>query len=131
MHYEPGKVTINASGLAEVIPDIVVQHHGLLDSIVTDRGSLFISKIWSSLCYFLGIKQRLLTGLHSQTDGQTERQKSTIEAYLWAFVNFEKNDLAKLLPMAEVVEVWGFLLYMFMMILSLWAVYITSKLEGR
>ena len=101
VHYEPVKVTINAPGLAEVILDVVVWHHGLPDSIVSDRDSLFISKFWSSLCYFLGIKRRLSTAFHPQTDGQTERQNSTMEAYLRAFVNFEQNDWARLLPMAE------------------------------
>ena len=101
VHYEPVKVTIDAPGLAEVIIDVVVRHHGLPDSIVTDRGSLSTSKFWSSLCYFLGIKRRLSTAFHPQTDGQTERQNSTMEAYLRAFVNFEQNDWARLLPMAE------------------------------
>ena len=54
VYYKPVKVTINAPGLAEVILDVVVWHHGLPDSIVSDRGSLFTSKFWSSLCYFLG-----------------------------------------------------------------------------
>ena len=101
VHYEPVKVTIDAPGLAEVILDVVVRHHGLPDSIVSDRGSLFTSKFWSLLCYFLGIKRRLSTAFHPQTDGQTERQNSTMEAYLRAFVNFEQNDWARLLPMAE------------------------------
>ena len=101
VHYEPVKVTIDAPGLAEVIIDVVVRHHGLPDSIVTDRGSLFTSKFWSSLCYFLGVKRRLSTAFHPQTDGQTKRQNSTMEAYLRAFVNFEQNDWARLLPMAE------------------------------
>ena len=99
--YEPVKVTIDAPGLAEVIIDVVVRHHGLPDSIVTDRGSLFTSKFWSSLCYFLGIKRRLSTAFHPQTDGQTKRQNSTIEAYLRAFINIEQNDWARLLPMAK------------------------------
>ena len=64
VHYEPVKVTINAPGLAEVILDVVVRHHGLPDSIVSDRGSLFTSKFWSSLCYFLGIKRRLFITFH-------------------------------------------------------------------
>ena len=88
-HYEPVKVTIDALGLAEVIINVVVRHHGLPDSIVNDRGSLFISKFWSLLCYFLGIKRRLSTAFHPQTDGQTERQNSTMEVYLRAFINFE------------------------------------------
>ena len=82
VHYEPVKVTIDAPGLAEVIIDVVVRHHGLPDSIVTDRGSLFTSKFWSSLCYFLGIKQRLSTAFYPQTDGQTKWQNSIMEAYL-------------------------------------------------
>ena len=64
VHYEPVKVTIDAPGLAEVILDVVVRHHGLPDSIVCDRGSLFTSKFWSSLCYFLGIKRRLSTAFY-------------------------------------------------------------------
>ena len=36
-------------------------------------------------------------------DGQTERQNSMIEAYLQAFVNFERNNWARLLPMAKFV----------------------------
>ena len=92
VHYKPVKVTINAPGLAEVIIDVIVQHHGLPDSIVTDRGSFFNSKFWSLLCYFFGVKWRLSTAFYPQTDGQTERQNSTMEAYLQAFVNFKQND---------------------------------------
>ena len=101
VHYKPVKVTIDAPGLAEVIIDVVVRHHGLLDSIISDRGAIFTSKFWSSLCYFLGIKRRLFTAFHPQTDGRTEQQNSMIEAYLRAFVNWEQNDWARLLPMAE------------------------------
>ena len=72
MHYEPVKVTIDAPGLVEVIIDVVVWHYGLPDSIVTNRGSLFTSKFWSSLCYFLGVKRRLSTAFYPQTDGQTK-----------------------------------------------------------
>ena len=92
MHYEPAKVTIDAPGLAEVIIDVVVRYHGLPDSIISDRGAIFTFKFWSSLCYFLSIKRRLSTAFHPQTNGQTERQNSTMEAYLQAFVNFKQND---------------------------------------
>ncbi len=78
VYYVPVNVTINVPGLAEVIIDVVVRHHGVLESIVTDRGSLFTSKFWSSLCYFLGIKRKLSTAFHPQTDGQTKRQNSTM-----------------------------------------------------
>ena len=92
VHYEPIMVTIDALGLAEIILDVVVWHQGLPDSIMSNRGSLFTSKFWLLFCYFLGIKRRLSTAFHPQTDGQTKRQNSTIEAYLRVFVNFEQND---------------------------------------
>ncbi len=80
VYYEPVKVTINAPALAELINETAVWHHGLPDSIVSDCGSVFTSKFWFSLCYFLGIKQKLSTAFYPQTNGQTERQNKTMEA---------------------------------------------------
>ena len=42
VYYKPVKISIDASRLAEVIIDMIVWHHGLPNSIVTDKGSLFI-----------------------------------------------------------------------------------------
>ena len=42
IYYKPVKVTINAPCLAEIIIDMVVRHHSLSDSIVTDQELLFI-----------------------------------------------------------------------------------------
>ena len=101
VQYKTVTVTIDAPGLAKVIIDMVVRYQNLPNSIISDWEAIFISKFWSSLCYFLGIKQQLLNVFHPQIDGQTKRQNSTIEAYLRAFVNIEENDWAKFLPMAK------------------------------
>ena len=69
IHYKPIKVIIDTPRLVKVILNNVVWHHGLPDSIVTNRGLLFTLKFSSSLCYFLSVKQKLLTAFHSQTDG--------------------------------------------------------------
>ena len=103
VHFKPVKITLDAPELVEVIIKVVVNHYGLLNSIITNKGSLFTSKFWSSLCSFFGIKERLSTTFHPQTDGQIKQQNSTIEAYLRAFVNFEQNDWARLLPIAKFV----------------------------
>ena len=92
VYYEPVKVIINTLGLAEVIINVIVRHHGLPNSIVTNRGFFFLLKFWLLLCYFLGIKQRFSTTFYPQTDDQTKRQNSIMEAYLRAFVNFKQND---------------------------------------
>lgn len=101
MHYDPVKITIDAPGLAKVILDMVVWHHGLPNSIVTNKGLLFTSILWSLLCYFLSIKRRLSTAFYPQTNGQTERLNDTMKAYFRAFVNIEQNDWARLLPIAR------------------------------
>ena len=100
-YYEPVKINLNAPGLAKVIIDVVPCHYGPPDLIFTNWGFLFNSKFWSSLCYFLGIKWRLSIAFYPQTDSQTKRQNSTIKTYLRAFVNFEQNNWARLLLMAE------------------------------
>ncbi len=64
VYYERVKVTIDALSLAEVIIDVVVRHHGVPESIVTDRGLLFTSKFWFLLCYILGIKRKLSTAFY-------------------------------------------------------------------
>ena len=104
VYYKPIKININALGLAGVIIDVVVWHHGPFNSIITNRGSLFISKFWSSLCYFFGIKRKLSTAFHPWTNGQPKRQYSIMEAYFRDFVNFEQNDWAKILPIAKFVH---------------------------
>ena len=69
VHYKLVKVTIDASGRVEVILDVVIWHHNFPNSIISDRGLLFTSKFWSSLRYFFGIKQRLSTAFHPETNG--------------------------------------------------------------
>ena len=103
VQYKSIEVTINTLGLAEVIIDMVVWHHGLSDSIISNQRAIFTSKFWFSLCYLLGIKRQLSIAFHPQTDGQTKQQNSTMEAYLCAFVNWKQNYWARLLPMAEFI----------------------------
>lgn len=80
--YKPVKIIINCLGLAEIIINMVVKYHNLLNSIVFDKGSLFTSKFRLLLCYFFGIKYKLSTSFYPQTKGQIKRQNITIKAYL-------------------------------------------------
>ena len=101
VHYKPVQTIIIELALAEVIFNVVVRHHGLFDSIISNRGLKFMSKFWFSLCYFLNIKQRLSTTFQFQTNSQIEQQNSIIKAYLRVFVNYKQDNWTRLLPMAE------------------------------
>ena len=103
VYYKPIQTKITAPALAKIILNVIVWHHGLPDSIVSNRGSIFTSKFWSSLCYFLSIKRRLFTAFYPQTNSQTKWQNSTMEAYLRAFVHYEQDNWARLLLIAKFI----------------------------
>ena len=73
VYYKPTKIILDVPGFLKIIINIAVYHHKLLDLIVTNRGSFFTSKFWSSLCYFFGFKRRLSITFYLQTDSQTEQ----------------------------------------------------------
>ena len=75
--------------------------HGLPADIVLDRGSVFISGFWKELMEHLGVELNLSTAFHPQTDGQTERVNQVLEGYLRHYSNFQQDDWAELLPLAE------------------------------
>ena len=90
--YKLVKVTIKAPDFAEVILDVVKRHHDLPDSVVTDRGSLFTSKLGSSLSllyFFPCIRRSPSTASYLQINGPIERPNSTIGAHPRVFVNLE------------------------------------------
>ena len=87
--------------MADVIFETHFCQKGLPDNFVTDRGSLFTSQYFSSLCYYLSVRCRYSTAFHPQTDGQTERQNQTLEQYLRSYINYQQDDWVKWLPLAE------------------------------
>jgi len=62
----------SAKGLARLFRDNIWKFHGLPESMVSDRGSQFAAELTKELNRMLGIKTRLSTAFHLQTDGQTE-----------------------------------------------------------
>lgn len=100
-HFVPLPTNTDTTLLVEVFLREVWRLHGLPNSIVSDRDSKFTSKHWTEVLKRLGIRMRMSTAFHPQTDGQSERINQTIEAYLRIFCNFEQNDWVEVLPMAE------------------------------
>ncbi|KAG7675040.1 hypothetical protein KSW81_002547 [Nannochloris sp. 'desiccata'] len=50
----------------------VVRNQGVPSTIISDRGTQFTSIFWKSMIAQLGIKHKLSTAYHPQTDGQSE-----------------------------------------------------------
>ena len=62
----------SAEGLARLFRDSTWKLHGLPESMVSDRGPQFAAELTKELNRLLGIKTKLSTTFHPQTDGQTE-----------------------------------------------------------
>lgn len=68
----PCTKNIDASQTAKLYHDHVFQRFGLPKQIISDRGPQFSSQFFQQLCTKLGIKSKLSTAYHPQSDGQTE-----------------------------------------------------------
>jgi transposase InsO family protein len=97
----PYKEASNAEKLAHIIIQRLVSRYGLPEEFITDRGSVFTSNFWQSLTAALGVKSKLSTAYHAQTDGQTERTNQTLEQYLRSYINKHQDDWVAKLPLAQ------------------------------
>ncbi|MBW0504575.1 hypothetical protein O181_044290 [Austropuccinia psidii MF-1] len=97
----PDYGTITALELAQIFISHVFSKHGLPVSIVSDRGSLFVSSFWSNLCQQLKISRDLSAAFHAETDGQTERVNHILEQYLWMYVSYNQDGWHTWIPLAE------------------------------
>jgi transposase InsO family protein len=81
--------------------DRVYRYYGPPDTIVSDRGPQFISDFWNEFTKILGIRLKLSTAEHPQTDGQTEIANQYLDQCFRSFVNHLKDNWSELLPMMD------------------------------
>ncbi|CAD0052049.1 unnamed protein product [Aureobasidium pullulans] len=91
-HFIPCMKSITAEELAHLVLDRLIRYHGIPKSFITDRDKLFTSNYWKTLVSVMGIKHKLSTAYHPQTDGQTERANQTLEAYLRHYVSYAQDN---------------------------------------
>jgi len=79
VHFIPTIEETSAEGLAKLFRDNVWKLHGLPESIISDRGPQFVAGLMRELNRILGMKSKLLTVFHPQTDRQMERVNQELE----------------------------------------------------
>jgi len=87
--------------VAKAYLENVWKYHGFPEDVVSDRDGTFTGQYFTDLYNYLGITRSMRTTFHPQTDGQTEGINQVIEAYLRSYCNYEQNDWAEMLGMAE------------------------------
>jgi len=100
-HFIPTMEKTSAAGLARLFRDNVWKLHGLPESIISDRGAQFVAEMMRELNERLGIRTKLSTAYHPQTDGQTKRVNQELKQYLRMFVDHRQEQWPEWLGMAE------------------------------
>jgi len=101
VHFIATTEKTSVEGLTKLFRDQVWRLHGLLESIISDRGVQFAAGMMKELNNLLGIQTKLLTAYHLQTDRQTERINQELEQYLRVFIDHKQEQWPGWLGMAE------------------------------
>jgi transposase InsO family protein len=100
-HFIPVKTDYRASRYAEIYVARIMSLHGIPKTIVTDRGTQFVSQFWKQFQKSLGTKLLYSTAYHSQTGGQTERVNQILKDMLRSCALTYQDQWDECLPLAE------------------------------
>lgn len=72
-------ISMTAIDTARAFVRHVFSKKGMPSAVTSDRGPQFVSDFWNHLCDDLEIEQRLSSGYHPETDGQSERTNQSMK----------------------------------------------------
>jgi hypothetical protein len=81
-HFIPVGVRYRARQYAELYIAHIVRYHGILKTIISDRGSIVVARFWEQLHQCLGTHLIQSLAYQPQINGQTERVNQIIEDML-------------------------------------------------
>ena len=97
----PTHDTINSPQLAQLFLTHVFSKDGVLSHITSNQGTEFVSHFFHLLGKLLQMELHFTSGYHPEGDGQTECINQVLEQYLRAYTNYQQDDWASLLQLAE------------------------------
>jgi hypothetical protein len=84
-HFIPLSHPYSDESVAQAFFGEIVRLHGIPQSMVSDRDSVFTSAFWKELMRLIGTKLHMTSAFHPQSDGQTEAANKVIDMYLRCF----------------------------------------------
>ena len=93
--------SLEVDAVVQAFIEWVWREEGYPFSVVSDRGTQFVSYFWRRLCERVGTSPKLSTAFHPETDGQTESANGALKQYLRAFVHYNQDDWVDHVPIAE------------------------------
>jgi hypothetical protein len=94
----PTQINITAEDLALLFFNHWYCENGLPKEIVSDRDKLFLSKFWHALHKLTGVKLKLSSAYHPETDGSSERTNKTINQCIRYHVRRNQTGWVRALP---------------------------------
>ncbi|KAG7673004.1 hypothetical protein KSW81_001928 [Nannochloris sp. 'desiccata'] len=96
----PTTDAVTAEEAATMFFEHVIRNQGVPSIIISDRGTQFTSVFWKSMVAQLGIKHKLSTAYHPQTDGQSEITVRIVIDLLRT-LHYQYKNWVKILPAVE------------------------------
>lgn len=100
VHLAAVPALVSAVQSARIFVDTVFRLHGMPLDVVSDRDPRFTVRFWRDTFDLLGVRLRMSTADHPQTDGQTERVNRVLEDILRSY-SHAFTYWSECLPMAE------------------------------
>jgi hypothetical protein len=100
-HFIPVRTNYNVQKYVGIYIAHVLCLHGVLKTIISDRGFQFVARFWEQLHASLGTHLIHSLAYHPQMDGQTERVNQILEDMLRACVLEHEGSWDQNLPWAE------------------------------
>ena len=100
-HFLAMRMTFTLEAFCRLYIREIVQLHGVLVSIVSDRDPRFTAHFWKSFQRAIGTQLMMSTTFHPQTVSQSERTIQVLEDMLRAFVLDLKGSWEEHLPLVE------------------------------
>jgi hypothetical protein len=94
----PTRIDITAEDLALLFFNHWYCENGLPKDIVLDRDKLFLSKFWTALHKLTGVKLKLSSSYHPETDGSSERSNKIINQCIRYHVHRNQKGWVHALP---------------------------------
>ena len=94
----PTRTDIDAEDLASLFFDHWYCENRLPLDIISDHNKLFMSKFWKALHILMGVKLKMSTSFHLETDGTSERTNKLIVQSLRYYVQQNQKGWVKALP---------------------------------
>ena len=100
----PGHKTDSAADVAWLYYTYIWRIFGTPLTMVSDRGPQFVSAFMNELCKLTGVRQKLSTAGHPQTDGNTEIVNEWLTQRLRPYVSHFQDDWSDHLPAMDYAQ---------------------------